>query len=85
MRTHLKRKEVDDVLGGKDAWANVDSTECMSSLLRCHTLSPSSLFPPSPSVAEGGIGDLYTKTTRGDSYWVYGIQLMNRSHLPIMR
>ena len=24
MRTHLKRKEVDDVLGGKDSWANVD-------------------------------------------------------------
>jgi hypothetical protein len=27
MRTHLKRKEVDDVLGGKDSWANVDSTD----------------------------------------------------------
>jgi DNA-directed RNA polymerase III subunit RPC11 len=27
MRTHLKRKEVDDVLGGKEAWANVDSVE----------------------------------------------------------
>jgi len=24
MRTHLKRKEIDDVLGGKDSWANVD-------------------------------------------------------------
>ena len=33
MRTHLKRKEVDDVLGGKDAWANVDSTECGSIIL----------------------------------------------------
>lgn len=31
MRTHLKRKEVDDVLGGKEAWANVDKTEGMSS------------------------------------------------------
>lgn len=27
MRTHLKRKEVDDVLGGKEAWANVDKTD----------------------------------------------------------
>jgi len=27
MRTHLKRKEVDDVLGGKDSWANVDSVD----------------------------------------------------------
>lgn len=27
MRTHLKRKEVDDVLGGKDSWQNVDKTE----------------------------------------------------------
>ncbi|ORY88514.1 putative Rpc11-DNA-directed RNA polymerase III subunit C11 [Leucosporidium creatinivorum] len=24
-RTHLARKEVDDVLGGEDSWANVDS------------------------------------------------------------
>ena len=33
MRTHLKRKEVDDVLGGKDSWANVDVVdgESMSS------------------------------------------------------
>jgi hypothetical protein len=27
MRTHLKRKEVDDVMGGKDSWKNVDQTE----------------------------------------------------------
>lgn len=26
-RKQLKRKEVDDVLGGADAWKNVDSTE----------------------------------------------------------
>lgn len=26
-RKELKRKEVDDVLGGADAWKNVDSTE----------------------------------------------------------
>jgi hypothetical protein len=26
MRTHLKRKQVDDVMGGKEAWANVDKT-----------------------------------------------------------
>ncbi|KAJ2717862.1 RNA polymerase III C11 subunit [Coemansia sp. Benny D115] len=26
-RTILKRKEVDDVLGGEEAWANVDSIE----------------------------------------------------------
>ncbi|GFZ50800.1 DNA-directed RNA polymerase III subunit RPC10 [Saitozyma sp. JCM 24511] len=26
MRTHLKRKEVDDVMGGKEAWVNVDKT-----------------------------------------------------------
>jgi hypothetical protein len=25
-RTYLKRKEVDDVLGGEDSWKNVDST-----------------------------------------------------------
>jgi DNA-directed RNA polymerase III subunit RPC11 len=31
MRTHLKRKEVDDVLGGKDSWANVDSVDGESS------------------------------------------------------
>lgn len=30
MRTHLKRKEVDDVLGGKEAWANVDKTDSES-------------------------------------------------------
>ncbi|ORY35699.1 hypothetical protein BCR39DRAFT_452432, partial [Naematelia encephala] len=27
MRTHLTRKKVDDVLGGKEAWANVDQTD----------------------------------------------------------
>lgn len=26
MRTHLKLKEVDDVLGGQKAWENVDKT-----------------------------------------------------------
>jgi hypothetical protein len=31
MRTHLKRKEVDDVLGGKEAWKNVDKTKGPSS------------------------------------------------------
>lgn len=30
MRTHLKRKEVDDVMGGKEAWANVDKIACKS-------------------------------------------------------
>lgn len=30
MRTHLKRKQVDDVMGGKEAWANVDRTESQS-------------------------------------------------------
>lgn len=28
-RTVMKRKEVDDVMGGKDAWANADKTESM--------------------------------------------------------
>ncbi|KAL8873618.1 MAG: hypothetical protein Q9174_000943 [Haloplaca sp. 1 TL-2023] len=28
-RKTMKRKEVDDVLGGKDAWANADKTESM--------------------------------------------------------
>ena len=27
MRTHLKRKQVDDVLGGKESWANVDKVQ----------------------------------------------------------
>lgn len=27
MRTHLERKQVDDVLGGEDAWKNVDQTD----------------------------------------------------------
>lgn len=27
MRTHLERKQVDDVLGGDEAWANVDQTD----------------------------------------------------------
>lgn len=26
-RTHLSRKEVDDVLGGEDSWKNVDKTD----------------------------------------------------------
>jgi len=29
-RKYLKKKEVEDVIGGKDAWANVDKTEGMS-------------------------------------------------------
>ena len=40
MRTHMKRKEVDDVLGGKEAWKNVDktaSTSCLSSITLTHT------------------------------------------------
>jgi len=32
-RTYLKRKAVDDVLGGEDSWKNVDSTEGKNSLL----------------------------------------------------
>lgn len=28
-RMYLKRKEVDDVLGGADAWKNVDQTEAL--------------------------------------------------------
>jgi DNA-directed RNA polymerase III subunit RPC11 len=35
MRTHLKRKEVDDVLGGKDSWANVDVVDGESIGLQC--------------------------------------------------
>jgi hypothetical protein len=31
MRTHLKLKEVDDVLGGQKAWENVDKTTSKSS------------------------------------------------------
>ncbi|KAL7422491.1 RNA polymerase III C11 subunit [Cryptotrichosporon argae] len=27
MRTHYKRKEIDDVLGGEDSWKNVDQTD----------------------------------------------------------
>ncbi|ORX38360.1 hypothetical protein BD324DRAFT_351167 [Kockovaella imperatae] len=27
MRTHMKIKKVDDVLGGKESWANVDKVE----------------------------------------------------------
>lgn len=32
-RKEMKRKEVDDVLGGRDAWANVDKTEGVLFLL----------------------------------------------------
>ena len=28
----MKRKEVEDVMGGKDAWANVDKTDGMTFL-----------------------------------------------------
>ena len=32
----MKRKEVEDVMGGKDAWANVDKTDGMFlSLILC--------------------------------------------------
>lgn len=34
----MKRKEVDDVLGGKDAWANADRTESMYRLYVAHIL-----------------------------------------------
>jgi DNA-directed RNA polymerase III subunit RPC11 len=27
MRTHLERKQVDDVMGGEEAWASVDQTD----------------------------------------------------------
>ena len=30
MKTHLKIKEVDDVLGGKESWANVDKAQSTS-------------------------------------------------------
>ena len=33
-RQHLKRKEVDDVMGGEESWKNVDSTD---GTLRPHT------------------------------------------------
>jgi hypothetical protein len=33
MRTHLKRKQVDDVLGGKESWANVDKAKGALSIL----------------------------------------------------
>lgn len=33
-RQHLKRKEVDDVMGGEEAWKNVDSTDGMFTLCR---------------------------------------------------
>ena len=29
----MKRKEVEDVMGGKDAWANVDKTDGMNFLV----------------------------------------------------
>ena len=39
-RTHLPIKEPDDVLGGEDAWKNVDKTPsesgCLGSLLHSH-------------------------------------------------
>lgn len=33
MRTHLARKQVDDVMGGEDAWKNVDQTDGASARL----------------------------------------------------
>nr|CDI55162.1 probable Rpc11-DNA-directed RNA polymerase III subunit C11 [Melanopsichium pennsylvanicum 4] len=33
-RQHLKRKEVDDVMGGEDSWKNVDSTD-VTTFYRC--------------------------------------------------
>ena len=38
-RTVMKRKEVDDVMGGKDAWANADRTEGIYVLLSKELLS----------------------------------------------
>lgn len=32
-KLNLKKKEVDDVLGGEDAWKNVDRTQGMSDFL----------------------------------------------------
>jgi hypothetical protein len=43
MRTHLARKEPDDVLGGEDAWKNVDKTASESGYLPTvvvHNLAP---------------------------------------------
>ncbi|KAL8741495.1 MAG: hypothetical protein Q9190_005905 [Brigantiaea leucoxantha] len=34
-KTELKRKEVEDVMGGKDAWANVDKTNGIPVPLSC--------------------------------------------------
>lgn len=41
MRTHLERKQVDDVLGGDEAWANVDQTDGEL----CEGVIPSDPFP----------------------------------------
>jgi hypothetical protein len=38
MRTHLKRKQVDDVLGGKESWANVDKAKGEHCILSAHLL-----------------------------------------------
>ena len=49
--TVLKRKEVDDVLGGEDAWKNVDQTEGLSGLV---VMFPSNVLlfqPPAQSVS----------------------------------
>lgn len=43
-RTHLPMKQVDDVMGGKESWANVDKTDgssSISSFLFLSVLSPS--------------------------------------------
>jgi len=40
-RTYLKRKQIDDVMGGADSWKNVDSTAGASLSLHCRPLSRS--------------------------------------------
>ncbi|PZD00241.1 RPB9, DNA-directed RNA polymerase, subunit MTranscription elongation factor TFIIS [Pyrenophora tritici-repentis] len=34
-RKYMKKKDVDDVIGGKDAWANVDKTEVQCPNEKC--------------------------------------------------
>ena len=41
----MKRKEVEDVMGGKDAWANVDKTDGERALV---LPSPTCPFPAPP-------------------------------------
>lgn len=48
-RTHLKRKEVDDVMGGEAAWENVDKVPGMFLLSFAFPLSLFPLYPLSAS------------------------------------